>query len=447
MNGTQSPSDPDEFRLEPPPGAGWRLWLWTSIALVGLLVAAGSTNGLGLSGLEIPVAWAAVALNLTFWAGVGAAAALASSWRLLARAEPIEPLRRVIEATTLAAIACSWLFLGIQLGRPRLAYWLAPLPNSMGTWPQPRSPLLWLWWLLGGLGVAAVMVAYVGRLPAIATLRDRARGGRRRLYGALALGWRGSSHQRRRQRAAPRLLAGVTALLALAALGASAANLVTTLASGWRLALLVPHVAAAAILTAAAIVATLMVFGRAILGRDEIRRPQPLESAARLLLLAASIYAGAHLLELLIAAVAGGSAGPLASRNAALGSRAALFWVLVGGGALLPQLLRLRGVRTSPPGLAAISIASAAAVAGAQTLLLLASLDRDFLPATWSSYRLTGWDVAITLGGLGLFVALVGLLARGLPRFAVAAGEPRSPHGDDPPAAEDLSPAPGAAGT
>ncbi|HEY3241725.1 MAG TPA: NrfD/PsrC family molybdoenzyme membrane anchor subunit, partial [Phycisphaerae bacterium] len=149
--------------------------------------------GVGIWGINIPVAWGFAIINFVWWIGIGHAGTLISAILLLMRQKWRTSINRFAEAMTLFAVACAVLFPLLHLGRPWLCYWLFPYPNTMSLWPQFRSPLIWDVFAVFTYGTVSLIFWYVGLVPDMATLRDRARRPFSRIaYGILSMGWRGS---------------------------------------------------------------------------------------------------------------------------------------------------------------------------------------------------------------------------------------------------------------
>src|SRR3972149_2665974 len=174
-------------------------------------------RGTGIWGINIPVAWGFAIINLVWWIGIGHAGTLISAILLPLKQDWRTSINRFAEAMTLFAVACAGIFPLIHTGRPWLAaYWLLPYPNTMGMWPQFRSPLIWDVFAVSTYAMVSLLFWYVGLVPDLATLRDRAKGLRlQRLFGVFSLGWRGSARHWERYESAYLLLAGLATPLVL----------------------------------------------------------------------------------------------------------------------------------------------------------------------------------------------------------------------------------------
>src|SRR5574340_409996 len=198
---------------------GWLLGFGIGATCAGILLAAISylfAVGVGIWGIDIPVAWGFAIVNFVWWIGIGHAGTLISAILLLLKQQWRNSINRFAEAMTLFAVACAGMFPLLHLGRPWLAYWLFPYPNTMGVWPQFRSPLVWDVFAVSTYFTVSLIFWFVGLIPDLATLRDRATNRfTRAAYGVLAMGWRGSARHWRRYETAYLLLAGLATPLVL----------------------------------------------------------------------------------------------------------------------------------------------------------------------------------------------------------------------------------------
>ncbi len=172
-------------------------------------------RGVGIWGIQVPVAWGFAITNFVWWIGIGHAGTLISAILLLLRQEWRTSINRLAEAMTVFAVAQAALFPILHLGRPWYFYWLLPYPNTMGLPPQFRSPLVWDAFAVITYTSVSTVFWLVGMIPDLATFRDRATNKWvKRIYGIAALGWRGSAqHWRRFHRAYYLVAALVTALV------------------------------------------------------------------------------------------------------------------------------------------------------------------------------------------------------------------------------------------
>src|SRR5918998_5737869 len=197
----------------------WYIGFFISFSLANVLmftIAYLVMTGIGIWGNNWPVGWAFDIINFVWWIGIGHAGTLISAILLLLRQEWRTSINRFAEAMTLFAVACAGLFPILHMGRPWLAYWLTPYPNTMALWPQWRSALVWDVFAVSTYATVSLLFWYVGLIPDLATLRDRARHRFVRIaYGMLAMGWRGSAVHWYRYETAYLLLAGLATPLVI----------------------------------------------------------------------------------------------------------------------------------------------------------------------------------------------------------------------------------------
>ena len=199
-------------------------------------------KGIGIWGINIPVGWAFDITNFVWWIGIGHAGTLISAILLLLRQQWRTSINRFAEAMTLFAVACAGMFPLIHVGRPWLAYWLMPIPNTMGMWPQFRSPLIWDVFAVSTYATVSLLFWYVGLIPDLATLRDRTTSKVGRvIYGIFALGWRGSAMHWHRYETAYLLLAGLATPLVVSVHTVVSFDFAVSLIPGWHTTVFPPY--------------------------------------------------------------------------------------------------------------------------------------------------------------------------------------------------------------
>src|SRR5258706_637858 len=218
------------------------------------------TKGIGIWGTNQPVGWAFPIINFVWWIGIGHAGTLISAILLLLRQDWRTSINRFAEAMTLFAVACAGLYPVFHLGRPWLAYWLFPLPNTMGIWPQFRSPLMWDVFAVSTYATVSALFWFVGLVPDLATLRDRSQSKVGRvIYGMLALGWRGSAMHWHRYETAYLLLAGIATPLVVSVHTVVSLDFAVAIVPGWHTTIFPPYFVAAATYSGFAMVLTLAI--------------------------------------------------------------------------------------------------------------------------------------------------------------------------------------------
>jgi Ni/Fe-hydrogenase subunit HybB-like protein len=402
----------------------WWFFFIPSLGMLGVLgVAVGWLvwEGIGVWGLNQPVGWAFDITNFVFWIGIGHAGTLISAVLFLFRQKWRTSINRAAEAMTIFAVMCALLFPGIHIGRPWLAYWMAPLPNQMGTWPGFRSPLLWDFFAVSTYGTVSALFWYIGLIPDLASMRDRAKTqARRYAYGFFALGWRGSARNWQHYEMAYLILAGLATPLVLSVHSIVSMDFAVAQLPGWHTTIFPPYFVAGAIFSGFAMVTTLMVITRTALGLEKILTPFHFDRMARIMLTTGSIVGYAYSMEFFTAWFSQNPYEQFTFINRAFGPYWWAYWTMVSCNVLSPQVFWFKKARTSMPILFIVSIFINIGMWFERFVIIVTSLHRDFLPSSWGMFYPTIWDIMLLIGSFGLFFTMFCLFVRFLPVIAVA---------------------------
>jgi molybdopterin-containing oxidoreductase family membrane subunit len=296
-----------------------------------------------------------------------------------------------------------------------------PLPNQMSMWPNFRSPLLWDVFAVSIYGTVSLMFWYVGLIPDLATIRDRARTGMRRLiYGILALGWRGSNRHWQHYERAYLILAALATPLVLSVHSIVSMDFAVSQLPGWHTTIFPPYFVAGAIFSGFAMVVTLMVITRKAFKMEHIITIRHFENMAKIILVTGSMVGYAYATEFFIAWYSGNPYEQFAFANRAFGPYAWAYWIMVTCNVLSPQIFWLKKARTNIVILFIMSIFVNIGMWFERFVIVASSLHRDFMPSSWDYYSPTFWDVASLIGSFGLFFTMFCLFVRFLPIVATA---------------------------
>jgi molybdopterin-containing oxidoreductase family membrane subunit len=321
---------------------------------------------------------------------------------------------------TLFAVACAGIFPVIHTGRPWFAYWMFPYPNTMGIWPQFRSPLIWDVFAVSTYGLVSLLFWYVGLVPDLGTLRDRAKHWLvRKLYGILALGWRGSARHWFRYETAYLLLAGLATPLVVSVHSVVSFDFAVSLVPGWHTTIFPPYFVAGAIYSGFAMVLTLTIPIRAIYRLEDFITMRHLRNMANVMLATGLIVAYGYGMEAFMAWYSGGvyEQGVMASRM--YGPYAPFYWALIACNVVAPQLLWSSRLKASVPFLFAMALVVNIGMWLERFVIIVISLHRDFLPSSWGMFYPTWVDWSLLFGSLGLFFSLLFLFIRVLPMISI----------------------------
>jgi len=402
----------------------WFLGFTVALGLLGVLgVAIGTLLyvGIGIWGINIPVAWGFAITNFVWWIGIGHAGTLISAILLLLRQSWRQSINRFAEAMTIFAVMCAGLFPLLHMGRPYFFYWLLPYPNTMSLWPQFRSPLVWDVFAVSTYFTISLMFWYVGMIPDLATLRDRSpsRTGRA-VYGMLAMGWRGSARHWKRYEVAYVLLAGLATPLVVSVHTVVSTDFAVAQLPGWHSTIFPPYFVAGAIFSGFAMVITLAIPLRAIYGLEDLITERHLQNMAKILLATGLIVAYGYFIEGFMAWYSANPFERYVQWNRIAGPYGPFYWTCLVCNVAVPQLLWSQRVRRSAVGLFVISIFVNIGMWLERFVIVVQSLHRDFLPSSWGMYYPTVWDWATLFGSFGLFLTLFFLFIRFLPMISIA---------------------------
>jgi len=417
---TEAVARPVEWK----PPRGWYVVFAISLAALGIFGVAIAWlfwEGVGIWGNNIPVGWGFPIVNFVFWVGIGHAGTLISAVLFLLRQRWRTSINRAAEAMTIFAVMCALIFPGIHVGRPWLAYWMLPLPNQMAMWPQFRSPLMWDVFAVSIYGTVSLLFWYLGLIPDLATIRDRAKTRIRRLaYGLFAIGWRGSHRQWMHYEKAYLLLAGLATPLVLSVHSVVSFDFATSQIPGWHTTIFPPYFVAGAIFSGVAMVVTLMVVCRVAFRLTHLITLLHFDRMAKLMLLTGSLVGYAYATEFFIAWYSGNPFERFAFINRALGPYGWAYWIMVTCNVVVPQLFWFKKLRTHIPVLFVASLLINVGMWFERFVIVVTSLHRDFLPSAWGLYSPTTWDILTLIGSFGLFLTMFCLFVRFLPMVAMS---------------------------
>src|SRR5450830_2142346 len=377
--------------------------------------------GVGIWGVNIPVGWGLAIVNFVWWIGIGHAGTLISAILLLLRQTWRTSINRFAEAMTLFAVAAAAQFVLFHTGRQWLAiYWLFPYPNVMTLWPNFRSPLIWDVFAVSTYATISFLFWYIGLIPDVASMRDQAKNAFARIvYGAMALGWRGSSKHWYRYETAYLLLAGLATPLVVSVHTVVSFDFSVGIIPGWHATIFPPYFVAGAIYSGFAMVMTLSIPLRKVFGLEDFITMRHLQNMAKIMLATGLIVAYGYGIELFMAWYSGNTFETFMMKNRILGPYGWIWGLLILCNVLTPQLLWLRKVRNSVLGLFFISIIVNVGMWLERFVIIVTSLHRDFLPSSWGMYTPTVWDWSFFVGTLGLFFSLMFLFIRFLPVISI----------------------------
>ena len=398
---------------------GWWIGYLPAAALLLLLavsLAWLSLQGIGIWGVNVPVAWGLAIAEYVWWIGLASGGTIISSLFLLTRSEWRSATNRIAESMMLFCAAAAGIMPIFHLGRYWYFYWLFPYPNVMGLWPQFRSPLHWDFVALFTYVVGSLLFWYVGVIPDLATMRDRARRPVARvLYGVFALGWQGSSRQWRHFRAAYLVFAGIMAPVVVSIHSVVGLDFAGGMTPGWHTTQFPPYFVFGALLSSFALILMLTIPLRRGYGLEALITPYHLDVLSRLLLVTSLLIAYGYAVEAFMPFYNGHRSEIAVTLYSFAGRDDFAYWGKIALNVAIPQLLWLAPVRRSEVALYLISVGVIVGMWLERYLIVIGGLSRDYMVSRWGQFTPTFWDWSTLAGSIGLFLFGFFLVLRFVP--------------------------------
>lgn len=377
--------------------------------------------GVGIWGINIPVAWGFAIVNFVWWIGIGHAGTFISAILLLLLQKWRNSINRLAEAMTLFAVACAGMFPLLHLGRPWTFFWILPYPNTMGLWPQFRSPLVWDVFAVCTYFTVSLLFWYTGLIPDLATMRDRAKTRLSKIgFGIMSLGWRGSAVHWKHFQTVYLILAGLSTPLVLSVHSVVSTDFSVANIPGWHTTIFPPFFVAGAIYSGFAMVLNIMIPLRYVYGLESVITERHLNCMAGVMLATGLMVGYGYIMETFTGWYSGDIFEQYLVINRAIGPYGWTYWLLLLVNIVIPQLLWVRSIRTNSVSLFLVALSINIGMWLERFVIIVVSLHRDFLPSSWGIFAPTGWDWLILFGSVGLFGSLVFLFVRFLPMIPMS---------------------------
>ena len=411
----------------------WWIAFLGALGLVGVLALSVGWllwEGVGVWGNNVPVTWALDIVGYDWWIGVATGSMAVSALMLLTGVEWRGAVNRLAETTALLGVAAAGLYPIIHLGRPWFFYWNLPYPNTFVLWPQFRSPLYWdAIDIVSFLGIA-FLTWFTGLIPDLASMRDRAidamqRGEGRpgaftrrlkaQLYGITSLGWRGSVVHWQRWEHASRIMAVFGLVLVVSLQTGAAVMFAGSVEPGWHDAMLPVSYLFGAVFAGVGIVGAMLVVVRAVFPLRPLITPRHFAYLAGMLLALAVVNLYCYAASFGLTALVGNGFdhGVLARRFD--GPHAWATWAVIVCSLVPPHIFWFPPARRSGVLLAVVGVLVAFGVWADHFMVIVDTLQHDFLPSSAHPYAMNLVAVATFLGTVGLFLFLVLLFLRYIP--------------------------------
>jgi molybdopterin-containing oxidoreductase family membrane subunit len=399
-----------------------RLWFiafafTSALATLGLaLVGYTFYTGIGVWGNTSPVFWAFDIINFVFWVGIGHAGTLISAILFLFRRRWRNSIARFAEAMTLMALVCAAMFPLIHTGRPWFDFWLIPYPNQRALWVNFRSPLMWDVFAVNTYFAVSVLFWYLGLLPDLATMRERtANRFRRMAYTIASLGWRNSARHWQHYEKAYLLLAGLATGLVLSVHSVVSFDFATSLVPGWHMTIFPPYFVTGAIFAGFAMVVLVMVVVRKVMDVRDLITEYHMDVMNKVILTMSCLMGYSYFMEGFTAWYSMNPYIHTTFVRYVWGPSGWAGWVTLACNVLIPQLFWFPKMRRSVSAMVFVCLAVTLGMWMERFVIIVSSLQNDYLPSAWHMYRPTLVDFGILAGTFGIFFSLALLFARVLP--------------------------------
>jgi Ni/Fe-hydrogenase subunit HybB-like protein len=410
--------------LQPRAPQWWWIGFGFSLALLLTLVVAMGwlfVNGIGVWGVEIPVAWGLAIAEYVWWIALASGGTIVSALFYLTRSPWRSATNRIAESMMLSAAACAGIMPILHLGRPGLFYWLFPYSTVMGVWPQVRSPLWWDFICLLCYILMSVMFYYTGLVPDLATVRDLAQHRRKQIfYGILALGWRGSARHWRNHKAVYFIMCAIMAPMVISVHSVVGLDFAGALTTGWHSTEFPPYFFFGAVISGLALVIMLTIPIRRAYGLQDVITAYHINAMAKVMLVGSVMLGYAYLWDAWGPIYSSNIADRTEFLNSVLGTYAASYWARIALNIIIPQLLWLPVIRRRELLLFLISLGVIVGMWLERYDIVIPALARDWMPSYWGAYFPTLWDWATLAGSIGLFLTLFFLMLRFLPIVSIS---------------------------
>lgn len=413
-------------------------WWWAAfvpsvllLGLLGCMLFYQITTGVGVWGNHHPTMWGWDIINFVWWIGIGHAGTLISAILFLMRQRWRTAVNRAAEAMTIFAVMCAGIYPAMHVGRVWFDWWLFPIPTYQGLWPQFRSPLMWDVFAVSTYFTVSVLFWYVGLIPDLAMMRDRARTKLKQfIYGLFSLGWTGSNRHWSNYEKAYLILAGLSTPLVLSVHSIVSLDFAVSQLPGWHTTIFPPYFVAGAVFSGFGMVLTLLIPLRSMCHLEDIITKRHIDVMCKVTLATGCIVSYAYIMEFIIAWYSGSAMEKFHFMNRALGP---MWWgwvMMMSCNMLVPQLFWFKKVRQNLVLVFILSILVNIGMWFERFVIVVVGLYREFLPSNWDYYKPTWVDICTYLGTFGLFFTMFLLFMRFLPMIAVSEVKGVTPQSD-----------------
>jgi molybdopterin-containing oxidoreductase family membrane subunit len=420
----RSSSEINQAVLEPMFRTGWRFWLL--VVILSALVLWGLFAwgyliywGMGTAGINRPVYWGFFIATFVFWVGISHAGTMISAVLRLLKADWRRPITRGAEAMTAFALMMAGLFPFIHLGRVWKFYWMIPYPNNRFMWPNFQSPLMWDMVAIFTYLIGSTLYLYLALIPDLAMARDHTGKWRQKLYRILSLGWRGTEAEWHKLHRALSIFSIAIIPIFLSVHSIVSWDFAVTIQPRWHSTIFAPYFVVGAIYSGLAALACILVIVRKGMQLQEFLRAEHFDALGKLVLVAGMAWTYFWFAGFIVEWYGNEPVTRELIREEVSGSLAPLFYLQMSANLIPIVLLVFKKVRTTPWLLLLATLLVNVGMFTERVLIVVGSLQRNFMPFNWGDYSPTWVEVSIVVMTFAGFALLYTLFSRVFPYVPV----------------------------
>jgi len=399
----------------------WLLVVFLSVLVLWGLFAWGYLIywGMGSAGINRPVYWGLFIATFVFWVGISHAGTMISAVLRLLKADWRRPITRGAEAMTAFALLMAGLFPFIHLGRVWKFYWMLPYPNNRFMWPNFQSPLMWDMVAIFTYLIGSTLYLYLALIPDLAMARDHTGRWRKKLYRVLSLGWRGTEAEWHKLHRALSIFSVAIIPIFLSVHSIVAWDFAVTIQPRWHSTIFAPYFVIGAVYSGLAALALILVIVRKGMKLQEFLRAEHFDALGKLVMIAGMAWVYFWFAGFIVEWYGNEPVTRELIREEISGSLAPLFYLQMSANLIPIAMLVFKKVRTTPWLLLLASILVNVGMYTERVLIVIGSLQRNFMPFNWGDYRPTWVEVSIVVMTFAGFTLLYTLFSRVFPYVPV----------------------------
>ncbi|MEK6790875.1 MAG: NrfD/PsrC family molybdoenzyme membrane anchor subunit [Deltaproteobacteria bacterium] len=364
--------------------------------------------GQGVTGLNTPVFWGVYLVNFVFWVGIAHAGTLISAMLFITHTPWRRAVARSAETMTLFALMFVGLFVFIHMGRPWNFYWTMPYPNPRQLWVNFMSPLVFDVVAISTYATSSIIFLFFGMIPDFASLSHSMTGWRKKFYGVLSLGWRGTDKEWHVQTKATIFFSSFVMPLVASVHSIVSWDFALSKVPGYSKTVFAPYFVTGALLSGfAGVVLMLIIIRRSFPALKKYITAYHFDRIGLFMLVLSLVWSYLTGLEVLTGLYADNTFENEHLIYKILTTPSMqLFMLMIFSNTILPLVLMSGRIRKCTSAMLVISIFVLIGMWLERYLIVPNSLSRKFLPWMWHDYSPTWVEGSIAIGAFCGFITL-----------------------------------------